>query len=99
MFITFTFSGYLHDYDYVALTPIFISLWRLAPPSIPAVVCSTILIALLYVPQRLIHVMAVPVLEQWRTVLVVVMAGLVVDLSLSRSRGLGIHRVPNPIPG
>ena len=29
MFITFTFSGYLHDYDYVALTPIFISLWRL----------------------------------------------------------------------
>jgi hypothetical protein len=94
MAITFTFSSYLHDYDYIALLPIYISLWRLAPPSIPAVLGSLLLIALLFVPQRLLQVLANPTLDQWRTVVVMMLACMVVWLSSSRPR-IDVARVRN----
>jgi hypothetical protein len=93
--ITFTFSSYLHDYDYVALLPIYISLWRLAPPSIPAIAASLLLIALLFVPQRLFQPFGSPTLDQWRTVLVVMLACMVVRLSLSRAPRADLERVPD----
>ena len=93
--ITFTFSSYLHDYDYVALLPIYVSLWRLAPPSIPAIAASLLLVVLLFVPQRLFQSLANPALDQWRTALVVMLACLVIWLSSSRSSDVGLERVPN----
>jgi hypothetical protein len=98
MAATFTFSGYLHDYDYVALTPLFISLWRLAPPSPLAIAGGSTLIALLFVPQRLMHVFASPLMEQWRTILVVALACMIIRLSFSRSPGHGLHGIPNTTP-
>lgn len=96
--ITFTFSSYLHDYDYVALLPIYISLWRLAPPSIPAIVTSLLLITLLFVPQRLLQPFANPTLDQWRTVLVVMLACMVVWLSLSNSSRSNLELIPDSPP-
>jgi hypothetical protein len=93
--ITFTFSSYLHDYDYVALLPIYISLWRLAPPSIPSIVASLLLVVLLFVPQRLLQPFANPTLDQWRTVLVMMLACLVIWLSWSRSSDAGPERASN----
>jgi hypothetical protein len=96
MAITVTFSGYLHDYDYVALAPMYISLWRLAPTSLAATISSLTLVVLLFVPQRLVHLFAIPVLEQWRTVLIVALASIIVRLGLSRSPRPGVDQVPTP---
>jgi Glycosyltransferase family 87 len=98
MAITFIFSGYLHDYDYVALAPIYISLWRLAPTSLAATISSLILVALLFVPQRLLHVIAIPVLEQWRTVVIIALAGIILFLGVSRSPQRGVSQVPTSTP-
>lgn len=96
--ITFIFSSYLHDYDYVALLPIYISLWRLAPPSIPAIATSLLVVLLLFVPQRLFQPFANPTLDQWRTLLVVMLASMVIWLSLSRSSRPNLERIPDSPP-
>jgi NADH:ubiquinone oxidoreductase subunit 2 (subunit N) len=96
MAITFTFSGFLHDYDYVALAPMYVTLWRLAPASLPATISSLALVALLFVPQRLVHLAAIPVLEQWRTVVIVALASIIMLLGLSRSPRPRVDQVPTP---
>jgi hypothetical protein len=96
MAITFTFSGFLHDYDYVALAPMYVALWRLAPASLPATISSLALVALLFVPQRLVHLAAIPVLEQWRTVVIVALASIIMLLGLSRSPRPRVDQVPTP---
>jgi small neutral amino acid transporter SnatA (MarC family) len=49
MVITLTFSTYLHDYDYVALTPVFVSMWWYSRQSVVAAVISLCLLMMLFI--------------------------------------------------
>src|SRR5450631_3760376 len=82
MAITFTFSGYLHDYDYVGLVPVFVSLWSIARQRTITTFAAAALPVLLFVPQRFLRALNVPVVNQWRTVVVIAMAVAVLVLGM-----------------
>ena len=99
MAVTFTFSRHLHDYDYVGLAPAFASLWwwgrrRRA--------LSSVLLALpllLFVPHRLLRGFHLPVLEQWRTMVIFAAGAAIFALGRADSAGkTGPEVAPSPRP-
>jgi hypothetical protein len=81
MVITLTFSTYLHDYDYVVLAPVFASLWWYSRQSTAVAVFAVSLLVTLVIPQHLVRALGHLVLDQWRTVIVVIMGLIVVACS------------------
>lgn len=77
MAVTCTFSTYMHDYDFVALIPLYISLWRLAPPHRSVAIASAILVFLLFTPQRFVALLGDPALDHWRTLVIIALAVII----------------------
>jgi hypothetical protein len=84
MIITLTFSVYLHDYDYVALIPAFVSLWWCARAGQGYAVAAGVLLVTLFLPQRGLHVLGFPLLEQWRTLVVAAMGTVILYAAITR---------------
>ncbi|ESA38883.1 hypothetical protein N836_30615 [Leptolyngbya sp. Heron Island J] len=83
--ISLTFvSG--HDYDYICLIPLITSLLIYTKDRSNLWVWLPSLIFLLIVPQRFVRVLSIPVLNHWRTLIVVTLSVLVLLSSLSYLR-------------
>ena len=82
MLITFGFIGFNHDYDFVALIPALTSLWYYASrrPVCWGVVVP--LVILFFCPQRLVHRLGIPLLDHWRSGVVILMLWAVLDFSI-----------------
>lgn len=85
MIFTFTFTSYLHDYDYVGLIPAFASLWRYARTNRMAAGIAAGLLIVLFLPQRLLLEFNLSILDQWRTVVIVLMGIFILCFSSSKS--------------
>ena len=59
-----------HDYDFVALVPVFAILWRYGKSHIYSISSLIIFAATMYVPQRLVRTLGSPALVHWRDVIV-----------------------------
>jgi hypothetical protein len=70
MVVTFTFSRHLHDYDFVGLAPVFASLWWWSRQRASLAPVLLGLPVLLFIPQRLVRHLDVPVALHWRTLVV-----------------------------
>ena len=73
MGLTFIFVGYNHDYDYVGLIPVLGSLWYYAYRRPKAWAFVLPLVLLLFGPQRFVRGAGSPVLDQWRTLVVILL--------------------------
>ncbi|MGV0028500.1 glycosyltransferase family 87 protein [Phormidesmis priestleyi] len=80
--ITFCFVGYTHDYDYVCLIPIFTALWLHCYDRPKRWLLILPLLFLLFVPQRAIRITDVPVLNHWRTPIVLAFLVVLVAFNL-----------------
>jgi len=98
MIITLTFSSYVHDYDYVALVPAFASLWWYARTTRHWAVIGGILFIMLIFPQRVVRIFDVPMLDQWRTILVAIMGAVILKCSRKPVPGGGFSTVPASTP-
>lgn len=85
MVLTFTFVGFSHDYDYVCLVPLWVSLWLRGRERPAYGAAFAVLMLLLFFPQRVVRDLHSPVLNHWRTPLVLLLGLLVLALSV-RSR-------------
>ncbi|MDJ0730448.1 MAG: glycosyltransferase family 87 protein [Crocosphaera sp.] len=79
--ISLTFI-YGHDYDYVCLVPLFISLLIYTHKNFKIWFWLIPLTFLLIFPQRLIRIFDISVLNHWRTIVVVLITGLVLMLNI-----------------
>jgi hypothetical protein len=77
---------YGHDYDYVLLIPLFTSLLIYANQRPNLWLLLTGLVLLIFVPQRLVRILGVPVLNHWRTLVVAALTVLVFRLAYSAKR-------------
>jgi len=93
MVTTLTFSTHLHDYDYAVLTPVFASLWHYSGRSLAVTAMTTVLVAVLCIPQPLVQLLGHPLLQQWRSGIVIVM-GVVILASSARAQGSASARAP-----
>jgi hypothetical protein len=85
--LTFTFVGFSHDYDYVCLVPLWVSLWLRGRERPVYGVVFAVLTLVSFFPQRVIRNMDNPVLNHWRTPIVLVLGILLLALSMqSRER-------------
>jgi hypothetical protein len=85
MALTFVFVGYSHDYDYVALIPLLLSLWIYNHRHLPTGILALFLTALLFFPQRAVRTEQNPFLDQWRTLVIFAML-LMIILQSAKSR-------------
>ena len=70
MGLTFVFLGYSHDYDFVALVPLFVALWLHGRDRPRACIQILPLVILLFLPSQFVRKLHVPVLEHWRTIVI-----------------------------
>jgi hypothetical protein len=84
MGLTFVFVGYSHDYDYVGLIPMLVSLWFYCHRSVGWGIVGIALTGLLFGPQRLVRGEGNAVLDQWRTVVIFAMWVVIIFRSGSR---------------
>ncbi|HXJ23286.1 MAG TPA: glycosyltransferase family 87 protein [Polyangia bacterium] len=96
MAFTFLFSHYLHDYDYVGLAPLFVSILRYGRggETLPAI--ARVAPVLLFIPERLVRRVGVPVLEQWRTLLIAILAAFIINFAYQQQRGRSFAPAVNP---
>jgi hypothetical protein len=85
MGITFVFLGFSQDYDYVALIPLFVSLWLYCRDRPAAWIGVLPLLLLLFLPQQIVRkFIDIPVMYHWRTIVILLLTLIVVGFSLKR---------------
>jgi hypothetical protein len=95
--IDFLFSTYLHNYDYAAFVPVYVSLILYAQRSVFVALCSLSLAAALWLlPARLFLHTAIPWLVQGRTIVVILAMLWVLILSAGQTSHLRLSREPAP---
>jgi hypothetical protein len=77
---------YGHDYEYVCILPALIALliWGTRNPQVW--LWLAVLVGLMFIPQRLIRIADMPVLNHWRTPVVMAMTGLLIWLNWKAKR-------------
>jgi hypothetical protein len=85
LMVTFIF---VHDCEYICLIPLFTSLWLYLRERGPAVYVWVALMLLFVFPRRQVRKLDIPVLSHWRTVLTLILIGLVIGFSLRRRRAV-----------
>jgi hypothetical protein len=86
MGLTFVFLGYNHDYDYVGLIPILVSLWIYARSRPKHAWFIVPLLLLLFSPQRYVREAGSPLLDQWRTPVVMALTIAVIVYSIQNRK-------------
>jgi hypothetical protein len=86
MGLTFVFVGYSHDYDYVGLIPLLVSLWVYNHCRRFSGIVALALTLLLFTPQRLLTGEGSPVLDQWRTGVAFLMLLMILIQSFTRRK-------------
>jgi len=87
MVVTLVFNSYLHDYDYVAVIPVLAALWTASRPCLSRSITALVLTALLFAPVPLAQRLGSPIIVQWRTVVLLVMAMMIVRPSRREEMG------------
>ncbi|MEK7795370.1 MAG: glycosyltransferase family 87 protein [Candidatus Hydrogenedentota bacterium] len=78
-----------HDYDLIAILPLLVCLWLRVEDQPALWLPAAFTVLALMVPQRLVDELNVPILSQWRVVLVIAVAASIVAMAFRSSK---IHR-------
>jgi hypothetical protein len=84
---------FLHDSEYVCLIPVFTSLWMYWYDHRKYWPRLILLLVLFIFPRRVVRTLEIPVLNQWRIVIVLIMFALVVRLSIKYKSQLDLQKI------
>jgi hypothetical protein len=90
--MAFVFVGYSHDYDYIALAPVWVTAWLLGRARPRLGILLLVLHLSLLFPQRLLRPLELPVLNHWRTIVLLILGVVLFAASRRSTVGHGVAR-------